>query len=82
VRQGRQHQKYGKMYREKWGTKWQVHVADPCLIEKVYRQDGRYPHRPCLQSWVLYRHVIGKPNGLFTALVILPVILADSGVLV
>ena len=65
--QARQHHRYGKMFREKWGTKWQVHVSDPELIEKVYRHDGRYPHRPCLQSWVLHRRLVGKPNGLFTA---------------
>jgi len=65
--QALQHQRYGKMYREKWGTKWQVHVSDPELIEKVYRHEGRYPHRPGLESWILYRRLIGKPNGLFTA---------------
>ena len=65
--QERQHQRYGKMFREKWGTKWQVHVSDPQLIEKVYRHEGRYPHRPCIQSWLLYRRLVDKPNGLFTS---------------
>ena len=67
LRQARQHERYGKLYREKWGSKWQVHVSDPQLIEKVYRHEGKYPHRPCIQSWLLYRHLVAKPNGLFTA---------------
>lgn len=65
--QARLHKTYGPMFREKWGTNWQVHVSDPTTIEVVYRHEGRYPHRPPLEPWVLYRQLVDKPYGLFTA---------------
>jgi len=65
--QARQHKMYGKIFREKWGPQWQVHVSDPRLIEEVYRHEGRHPFRPPLQAWVLYREVTGRPTGLVTS---------------
>ncbi|ESO02810.1 hypothetical protein HELRODRAFT_81128 [Helobdella robusta] len=61
------HRKYGKMFREKWGPKWQVHVSDPDLIEEIYRHEGRYPFRPSLQPWLLYRQIKNLPHGITTA---------------
>jgi hypothetical protein len=58
---------YGKIFREKWGPQWQVHVSDPRLIEEVYRHEGRHPFRPALMPWVLYREVTGRPTGVFTS---------------
>ena len=61
------HRKYGKMFREKWGSKWQLHVCDAGAIEQVYRREGRYPHRPGLPSWTFYMQSSGRPPGLFIA---------------
>lgn len=61
------HKKYGKIFRERWGPNWQVHVSDPRLMEEIHRQEGRYPNRPCLQSWLLYRQLHRMPYGLTTA---------------
>ena len=60
------HKQFGRIFREKWGTSWQVHVADPDLIERIYRHQGQYPNRPSIQAWSLYRKLNKLPAGLVT----------------
>ncbi|XP_066279066.1 cytochrome P450 10-like [Branchiostoma lanceolatum] len=41
------YQQYGKIYKENLGPRGTfVRIADPADIETVYRNEGRYPHRP------------------------------------
>ncbi|KAI8483292.1 hypothetical protein Bbelb_390330 [Branchiostoma belcheri] len=41
------YQQYGKIYKENLGPRGTfVRIADPGDIETVYRNEGRYPHRP------------------------------------
>ncbi|XP_078592495.1 cytochrome P450 10-like [Branchiostoma floridae x Branchiostoma japonicum] len=41
------YQEYGKIYKEDLGPRGTfVRIADPGDIETVYRNEGRYPHRP------------------------------------
>jgi len=61
------HRKYGKMFREKWGGKWQLHVSDADTIEQIYRREGRYPCRPGLSSWLTYMQSSDRPPGIFIA---------------
>ena len=65
--QAEQHQRYGKIFKEKLGPNTQLHVADPDLFEEIYRNEGQYPERPPMQSWRLYRRVTGRPEGILTA---------------
>ncbi|ELU02696.1 hypothetical protein CAPTEDRAFT_199669 [Capitella teleta] len=67
TKQAEQHAQYGRMFREKWGPHWQVHISDPDLIAQVYRQEGKYPNRPSIRSWQLYKEKNDLPMGLTTA---------------
>ncbi|XP_060898692.1 25-hydroxyvitamin D-1 alpha hydroxylase, mitochondrial [Labrus mixtus] len=60
-------QKYGSMWKARFGHILTVHVADPELIEQVLRQEGHHPMRSELSSWKDYRKVRGHHYGLLTS---------------
>ena len=65
--QAEYHDKYGPIFSEKWGCNQQLHVCDPDVTEKVMRAQLKFPDRPPIQAWRLYRKITGLPNGIITA---------------
>ncbi|CAH1233707.1 CYP27A1 [Branchiostoma lanceolatum] len=55
---------YGSIYREKLGPMDLVVISDPKEIEKVFRNEGRYPERLPLMSMKIYRELKKMPVGL------------------
>ena len=37
--------RYGKIYKEKLGPMWMVHLFDPTDLATMFRLEGRYPSR-------------------------------------
>lgn len=64
--QEKYHNQYGPMFKEAWGPKTQLHVRDPDVIESIMRSEQKYPDRPPIESWRLYRKITGLPSGLVT----------------
>ncbi|XP_053724172.1 25-hydroxyvitamin D-1 alpha hydroxylase, mitochondrial [Synchiropus splendidus] len=60
-------QKYGPMWKARFGPILTVHVADPALIEQVMRQEGLHPMRSEFSSWKDYRQLRGQHYGLLTS---------------
>lgn len=60
-------QRYGPMWKARFGTILTVHVADPALIEQVLRQEGQHPMRSDFSSWKDYRKLRGHHYGLLTS---------------
>ncbi|XP_035690421.1 probable cytochrome P450 49a1 [Branchiostoma floridae] len=54
---------YGSIYREKLGPLDLVVISDPKEIEKVFRNEGRYPERVQLESVRTYREIKKLPIG-------------------
>ncbi|XP_066267336.1 probable cytochrome P450 49a1 [Branchiostoma lanceolatum] len=54
---------YGIIYREKLGPMDLVVISDPKEIEKVFRNEGRYPERLPLMSMKIYRELKKLPAG-------------------
>ena len=65
--QAEYHNHYGPMFKESWADKEQLHVGDPDIIETIMRAQTRFPDRPPIQAWRLYRQLTKKPLGLVTA---------------
>ncbi|KAI8499629.1 hypothetical protein Bbelb_226800 [Branchiostoma belcheri] len=55
---------YGKIYREKLGPIDFVVISDPKEIEKVFRNEGRYPKRRTLFTVKKYRELKKLPTGI------------------
>ncbi|XP_035690058.1 probable cytochrome P450 49a1 [Branchiostoma floridae] len=55
---------YGSIYREKIGPRELVVISDPKDIQKVYRNEGRYPERPQVDSIKTYREMKKLPAGI------------------
>ncbi|XP_035690057.1 probable cytochrome P450 49a1 [Branchiostoma floridae] len=55
---------YGSIYRERIGPLDLVVISDPTEIEKVFRNEGRYPERIELASIKVYREIKKLPAGL------------------
>ncbi|XP_019631487.1 PREDICTED: cytochrome P450 10-like [Branchiostoma belcheri] len=55
---------YGNIYREKIGPMDLVVISDPKEIERVFRNEGRYPERRPLVSVQIYREAKKLPAGL------------------
>ncbi|XP_078598369.1 putative cytochrome P450 49a1 [Branchiostoma floridae x Branchiostoma japonicum] len=54
---------FGSIYREKIGPLDLVVISDPKEIEKVFRNEGRYPERLPLESIKAYRELKKLPAG-------------------
>ncbi|CAG5128994.1 unnamed protein product [Candidula unifasciata] len=63
----RRHQEYGKIFREQFGSQYNVLVSDPALMEEILRTEGKFPSRPPYESWVLYSNLRHRRGGLMTA---------------
>ncbi|KAI8510675.1 hypothetical protein Bbelb_115910 [Branchiostoma belcheri] len=55
---------YGNIYREKIGPMDLVVISDPKEIERVFRNEGRYPERQPLLSVKIYRELKKLPAGI------------------
>ncbi|XP_078598371.1 putative cytochrome P450 49a1 [Branchiostoma floridae x Branchiostoma japonicum] len=55
---------YGRIYRERIGPRELVVISDPKEIEKVYRNEGRYPERLDIESIKTYRELKKWPAGI------------------
>ncbi|XP_059143734.1 cytochrome P450 27C1-like isoform X2 [Physella acuta] len=63
----RRHKEFGKIFREQFGPRHNVAVADPALMEEILRKEGKYPSRPPYESWVLYNNLRNRRGGLMTS---------------
>ncbi|XP_019623431.1 PREDICTED: LOW QUALITY PROTEIN: probable cytochrome P450 49a1 [Branchiostoma belcheri] len=55
---------YGNIYREKIGPMDLVVISDPKEIERLFRNEGRYPERQPLLSVEIYRELKKLPAGI------------------
>ncbi|XP_071957317.1 cytochrome P450 27C1-like [Antedon mediterranea] len=58
--------KYGPIWKENIGTLRIVNLADPELIEAMYRNENKYPKRIDMKPWKEYREYRNKENALIT----------------
>ena len=47
--------KYGPIFKEKLFGRTIVNVMEPSGYEKIFRDEGKFPHRSPVESWLLYR---------------------------
>ncbi|MBN3304953.1 CP24A protein, partial [Amia calva] len=52
------------MFRMKLGSFESVHIGAPCLLEALYRTEGRYPQRLQIKPWKAYRDYRDEAYGL------------------
>lgn len=64
--QRRFHQMYGPIFKEKLGPVTNISIADPNLVEEVFRNEGKFPNRPPYPSWTIYKKMRKQANGLMT----------------
>ncbi|XP_041057178.1 cytochrome P450 27C1-like [Carcharodon carcharias] len=60
-------QKYGKIFKSRFGTQFVVSIADRDLVAQVLRAEGRAPQRANMESWQEYRQLRGRATGLISA---------------
>ncbi|XP_077992026.1 25-hydroxyvitamin D-1 alpha hydroxylase, mitochondrial-like [Glandiceps talaboti] len=58
-------QQFGPIWREDLGGLAGVFVADPNAAAAVFRSEGKYPRRPPVDPWLLYRKLGGYSLGVF-----------------
>ena len=58
--------KYGLIYREKMGQTEIVHTKNVDDVEKIYRNEGKYPSRISVECWKKWREEKGLPKGVLT----------------
>ncbi|WAR11974.1 CP24A-like protein [Mya arenaria] len=58
------HAKYGPMFRERLGPVTNLSIADPRLVEELFRQEGKYPNRPPYDAWLLYKDMRKRTHGI------------------
>ncbi|XP_077977790.1 1,25-dihydroxyvitamin D(3) 24-hydroxylase, mitochondrial-like [Glandiceps talaboti] len=56
-------QKYGSLWKQKFGTLSRVSICDPKDVQTVFRNEGEFPNRLPPPPWVLYRKLSGKTKG-------------------
>ena len=56
--------KYGKIYRERFGSTNFVFIADPNAIERVMRAETAFPQKPVIKAWVEARVGLGYQGGI------------------
>ncbi|KAL8196925.1 UNVERIFIED_CONTAM: hypothetical protein K2H54_002060 [Gekko kuhli] len=59
----RKFQKFGPIYREKLGSYESVNIIDPEDAATLFKNEGLYPERFAVPSWVAYRDFRNKPCG-------------------
>ncbi|XP_063068132.1 cytochrome P450 27C1 [Engraulis encrasicolus] len=60
-------QKYGKIFKSRFGPQLVVSIADRDLVAQVLRAEGVAPQRANMESWHEYRELRGRSNGLISA---------------
>ncbi|XP_029904419.1 cytochrome P450 27C1 [Myripristis murdjan] len=60
-------QKYGKIFKSRFGPQLVVSVADRDLVAQVLRAEGVAPQRANMESWKEYRDLRGRSTGLISA---------------
>lgn len=60
------HAKYGKMFKERLGPVTNVSIADPKLLEELFRKEGKIPHRPPYESWIIYKKLRNQKTGVMS----------------
>ncbi|XP_075037135.1 sterol 26-hydroxylase, mitochondrial-like [Mixophyes fleayi] len=58
--------KYGPMWKSSLGRYKTVYIADVDLLEKLLRQEGKYPMRSDMEVWKMHRRLRGLAYGPFT----------------
>ncbi|XP_031223850.1 sterol 26-hydroxylase, mitochondrial isoform X1 [Mastomys coucha] len=58
--------KYGPMWITSFGARTNVNLASAPLLEKVMRQEGKYPIRDYMEQWKEHRDHKGLAYGIFT----------------
>lgn len=65
--QRRYHAKYGRIFKERMGPITNLSIADPQLVEEIFRQEGKYPIRPPYEAWLLYKEMNKRSKGIVSA---------------
>ncbi|KAL7890731.1 hypothetical protein AOLI_G00002070 [Acnodon oligacanthus] len=60
-------QKYGKIFKSRFGPQLVVSIADRDLVAQVLRTEGVTPQRGNMDSWKEYRDLRGRSTGLISA---------------
>ncbi|XP_039545537.1 cytochrome P450 27C1 [Pimephales promelas] len=60
-------QKYGKIFKSRFGPQLVVSIADRDLVAHVLRSEGTTPQRGNMESWKEYRDLRGRSTGLISA---------------
>lgn len=60
-------QKYGKIFKSRFGPQLVVSIADRDLVAQVLRAEGVAPQRANMESWQEYRDLRGRSTGLISA---------------
>lgn len=60
-------QKYGKIFKSRFGPQLVVSIADRDLVAQVLRAEGPTPQRGNMESWKEYRDLRGRSTGLISA---------------
>lgn len=61
----KRHQQLGPVFREKLGPIEPVFISDVALIEKVFRNEGKYPRHMVPEGWLIYNQKHNIQRGLF-----------------
>ena len=60
-------QKYGKIFKSRFGPQLVVSIAGRDLVAEVLRTEGVAPQRGNMESWKEYRDLRGRSTGLISA---------------
>ncbi|KAF4111929.1 cytochrome P450 27C1 [Onychostoma macrolepis] len=60
-------QKYGKIFKSRFGPQLVVSIADRDMVAQVLRTEGVTPQRGNMESWKEYRDLRGRSTGLISA---------------
>ncbi|XP_051986679.1 cytochrome P450 27C1-like [Xyrauchen texanus] len=60
-------QKYGKIFKSRFGPQLVVSISDRDLVAQVLRAEGLAPQRGNMESWKEYRDLRGRSTGLISA---------------
>ncbi|XP_026876608.2 cytochrome P450 27C1 [Electrophorus electricus] len=60
-------QKYGRIFKSRFGPQLVVSIADRGLVAQVLRAEGAAPQRANMDSWKEYRDMRGHSTGLISA---------------
>ncbi|XP_056315501.1 cytochrome P450 27C1 [Danio aesculapii] len=60
-------QKYGKIFKSRFGPQFVVSIADRDMVAQVLRSESATPQRGNMESWKEYRDLRGRSTGLISA---------------